>query len=322
MKKIVILFSAFLFCAMFSFSQTINEAGEKYNAGNTNLKDKDYAAAVVNYQEALSICNALGEEGAELGSQIARYLPIAQVNYAKALIKTKDNDKAMEILQDVLVTANASGDEKSIKSAKSLISSIYLADASAAYNAKNYDEAVAKCDLALEYNNTLAKAYLFKALSYKELEKDDELILAANEAMRYSKSHNDDKTYTQAQQTGNTYFLNKAQKLIQSKKYEEAVTALDLALTFDAANESTYYYKTSCLNNLKNYKEAINTGLLGLQVESESSEMRAGISLELARAYEATNDTANACTYYSAAAASPNFKEEANYKMKDVLKCN
>lgn len=63
MKKIVILFSAFLFCAMFSFSQTINEAGEKYNAGNTNLKDKDYAAAVVNYQEALSICNALGEEG-------------------------------------------------------------------------------------------------------------------------------------------------------------------------------------------------------------------------------------------------------------------
>ncbi|MDD4142045.1 MAG: hypothetical protein PHR20_04515 [Bacteroidales bacterium] len=322
MKKTLCLLTVILWGSIASFAQTLNDAGEKFNQGNENYKAKNYAEAITSYTEALSICEQLGEEASALTPKIQKMIPQSKVQYAKALVGANNTDEALTILEEASKEAETLGEDKLKKSADNLVANIYVAYAGAAYGEKNWDKVIENCDKAITMNKSSQKAYLYKALSYSEMEDADAMTAAAEMAIKIADAHNDDKTSSTAKQVAGTFFVNKAQKLIADKKYEDAITSLDNAISFSPSSEATLYYKASCLNKLSRYDDAITTSLLALTTESESSEIRNGINLELARAYEAKGDTANACTYYALAANSATFKEEATQKMKDVLKCN
>ncbi|MGI6719254.1 MAG: CDC27 family protein [Bacteroidales bacterium] len=92
-------------------------------------------------------------------------------------------------------------------------------------------------------------------------------------------------------QIGSSYFTNKGQVLLAENKFNVALEAFDKALEIDSESENLFYLKASCLNKLERYDDAIATGNKGLEVPLKSQDIRNGIHLELARAYEAKGDT-------------------------------
>ncbi len=324
MKKIALLVSVLIFSTFMASAQSINDAGAKFNEANESFKGKDYAKAIESYTEALNICEALGEEGAELGEKIKKQIPNAYVNQGKVQMQGKDLDGAIITLGNAIEVAQKYNNSKAEKSAAKLLSNAYLAKAGSAYQAKDFDNALDLCEKTIAHNKAATKAYLYKTLIYSEQNDEEKMIEAANQTIKYAMAAQepDEKTASQAKSTAYTYFINKAQDSFGKKKYADAVTDLDKALQFDEQSQTALYLKASSLNFQGKKDEAIATALIGLEAPDNDHTQFLGINLELARAYEAKGDTENACKYYKIAAQSPNFKAEAEGKMKDVLKCN
>ena len=322
MKRLFLIITV-LTCTSFMVSAqaTLNDAGTKFNQGNESLKNKDYANAIAAYNDALTICNSLGDEGTELAGKIQGLIPSTYYNYGADLIKTKQLDEAIKQLQKGMTEAQKYNNPTIEKKASSLIGNIYLAKAGAAYGQKNYDETLGNCQEALKFNSKSAKAYLFEALVYSNKDDENNLLNTANQAIQYATVVNDEKTISSAKSTAFTYFTNKAQNLFSKDNYTEAIKLFDKAIIFDSLNQTVLYLKTSSLNKLEKYDDAIKCGQLGLTAPNDNNEQFLGINLELARAYEAKGDTEKACKHYTIAAKSANFKAEAEAKMKDVLKC-
>ena len=324
MKRIALLVSVLIFSTFMVSAQSINDAGAKFNEANESFKAKDYAKAIESYTEALNMCEALGEEGAELGEKIKKQIPNAYVNQGKTQMQSKDLDGAIATLTTAIAESQKYNNVKAEKSANKLLSNAYLAKAGNAYQAKDFDNAPDLCGKAIASNEAATKAYLYETLIYSEQNDEEKMIEAANLTIKYAMEAKepDEKTASQAKSTAYTYFINKAQEAFGKKKYADAVTDLDKALQFDEQSQTALYLKASSLNFQGKNDDAIKTALLGLEAPDNDHTQFLGINLELARAYEAKGDTENACKYYKIAAQSPNFKAEAEGKMKDVLKCN
>ena len=320
MKRIALLVSVLIFSTFMVSAQSINDAGAKFNEANESFKAKDYAKAIESYTEALNMCEALGEEGAELGEKIKKQIPNAYVNQGKTQMQNKDLDGAITTLTTAISEAQKYNNEKAEKSANKLLSNAYLVKAGNAYQAKDFDSALDMCGKAIASNAAATKAYLYQTLIYSEQNDEEKMIEAANLTIKYAMASKepDEKTASQAKSTA----YNKAQEAFGKKKYADAVTDLDKALQFDEQSQTAFYLKASSLNFQGKHDDAIATALLGLEAPDNDHTQFLGINLELARAYEAKGDTENACKYYKIAAQSPNFKAEAEGKMKDVLKCN
>ncbi|MDR2084897.1 MAG: hypothetical protein LBP67_07880 [Bacteroidales bacterium] len=322
MKKNLILSIVLLVFATTVSAQSLNEAGELFNTANEQFKSKNFNGALKSYQNALSIANQLGEDGKDLAGKIEKMIPTTKVNYGKELIQNKNIDEALKYLLEAVDDAEKLGETKIANSSKSLISNVYVSQAGSAFGQKNWEETIKLSDLAIKYNVATPKAYLFNALSYSELNNEDKMVESITKAVSYGNAKNDEKTVNSAKQVGTTYFNNQAQELIAKNKFNEAIDALNKSISIDGGIETTWYLKASCFNKLNKSDEAIEAGLMGLETESDSKDIRNGINLELARAYEAKGDKDNACKYYSQAATSATFKEEATHKMTEVLKCN
>ena len=320
MRKHVILTTLFLVLSTTIFAQTINEAGEKFNSANAQYSEKNYAGALKLYNEALAITKALGDDGFQLGTNIETMIPKTKEALAKAYINDKNIDEALKYLLEAIKDADNVADTKTAASCKGLACNIYLAKAGSAYGQKNWDDAISLSNLAIEYNKSTPKAYLFKALAYSDKKDEANMTAAIMDAVTYGEARNDPKTVSSARQVGTTYFNNQAQAFIGKSNFNDAVKSLNKSIEIDNKVENTWYLKASCLNKLNKTDEAIEAGLEGLKIESENKDIRNGINLELARAYEAKGDNANACTYYKQAATSATFKEEATFKTTE-LKC-
>jgi tetratricopeptide (TPR) repeat protein len=320
MKKIAFLITALL-CTFNVFTQTIDDAGKKFNDGNEQFKANNYSQAIKNYEEAISICEELGEDGNDLKAQASKMIPRVKLTESKIFIKDKNYDQAISALNETIDVANKYNDANTAASAKKLISNVYIINAQNAYKQKDFDNAIKQADLALKNDPTAANAHIFKALSYSELDDEQQVYNSINKVLEVT-SEKDSKVRDNAIQIGSSYFTNKGQVLLAENKFNVALEAFDKALEIDSESENLFYLKASCLNKLERYDDAIATGNKGLEVPLKSQDIRNGIHLELARAYEAKGDTNNACTNYKQAAKTKAFEVEANQKIKDVLKCN
>lgn len=321
MKKLLVFISVLAIALTNVNAQSINEAGTKFNEANESFKAKDFPTAIASFTEALAICESLGEEGAELGGKIKNIIPTAYTNYGTELYKSKKFDEAISTLKTGIAEAQKYGNAKEERKATRLIGNIYFTKAGVDYKAGNLDASLQNCNNAIEYNPKAHKAYLYKAIIYSERKDEANMVEAATQAVNIAEADGDVKTANAARSTVTTYFINAAQESFGKKSYDSTIKSLDKALAFEPTNQTALYIKASSYNALQKYNEAVETGLLGLTAPNEDNDQLLGINLELARAYEALGDNANACTYYKEAAKSPNFKAEAEAKMKDVLKC-
>ena len=105
MKKIFLMLVAAAMTALTVSAQDIAQATENYNNGAMELQMGNKDAALNYFQTALTMAEALGEEGAEVATNCKNAIPVLMVSIAKDLIKAENFDGAIEQLNKAIEVA-------------------------------------------------------------------------------------------------------------------------------------------------------------------------------------------------------------------------
>jgi len=320
-KRLAIVLVILLSAGVSLFAQEdLNAAGAIYNEGNEALKAKNYPEAIAKYEAALKVCSVIGMDADDLKFNIEKQLPSVQYSYGLDLVKQKKASAGLKVLKEALASAKTVNDQNIIDKSNKYISRILGSIGYGNTKKGAYDVALLKLDEALTYTPESGKIFLYKGLTYKEMGDEEKMDESLLNAITYGRAENDEKTAMNSIKTGRGYYIGLVQKAVEKKDYNQAIASADKALKFDDHFGLAYYFKAVSFNNLKQYDKAIEAASLASEFSDNAQETQAGIHLELGKAFEGNGDTANACTEYTQAAFG-SFQAEAEYKMKEVLKC-
>ncbi len=299
--------------------EDINAAGAVFNDGNQALKEKNYEVAVAKYEEALNMCEMIGMDADDLKFSIENQLPQAQYYYGLDLVKNKKASQGLKVLKQALESAQATNNDKVIKGSQKYIAKILGSVGYSKTKKEDYEGALATFDEALTYEPESGKIYLYKGMTYKNMNDDQKMDEALLKAIEYGRAGNDEKTAMNAIKIGRGFYLGLTQKAIEKKDFPGAVENANHILKYDDKYGPAYYFLSVALNNNGAFAEAIEAATKASEYSDSSQETQAGIHLELGKAYEGTGDKLKACEEFNMASFG-SFKAEADYKLK-VLEC-
>lgn len=218
MKKIFLFFAAAVLAAgtVSAQEQDINQVTETFNNGVMELNMGNKEAALGYFQSALTMAEALGEEGAEIAEDCKTNIPMLMLSIAKDCIKAENFDEAIVQLNKVKETGVQFGNEVVIADAETLIGQVKMQKAGNLFNAKDFAGAAAAYNeiVAADTTNGMAALRLGMALNGagQVAEAENAFLLAAR--------HGQDKTAYK--QLSNIYVKTAAAEL-KAKNYDNAI---------------------------------------------------------------------------------------------------
>jgi len=316
MKSIKILLSSaacMLFFALSANAQDINQAIELNNKGAEAAKAQDWATAITQFNQALVILEQLGEEGASMSQEIKDLIPSLHYFLGQELAKATKIDEAIAELKKAIEVAQKYDDPSSTAvDAKKLIDQLNLSAANNLLNDKKYDEAIAayKGILVVEPNN--GALYYYIGVAYQGLTNDGEAITAYQKAIELG---NKDAGARLA-----NIYLTQAQNAMREQKWQNMYDLSQKAAEVTPDNANVIKFVGISAFQLKKYDEAVPALEKTLAANPNAADKNTTI-YRLAQSLEAQNKNSQACGYYKQLLTDANFKETAEHKIKNVLKC-
>ena len=158
MKKIFLFFAAVAMTAGVLSAQDINQATESYNNGAMELQMGNNAAALENFLTALTMGEALGDEGADLVANCKKAISSVKLSMAKDLYNAKDFEGAIAAFKEAKEVAEGYGEADIAAEAADLIGQAEMVklntDGKAAMKAKDFATAIACFSKVLEMDPT------------------------------------------------------------------------------------------------------------------------------------------------------------------------
>ena len=313
MKKIFLLFAAAVMTAGVMSAQDINQATEAYNNGAMELQMGNTTAAIENFQTALTMGEALGEEGAELVANCKKAICSATLSHAKDLYNAKDFDNAIAAFKQAKDAAEAYGEAEIAAEAADLIGQTemvkYNTDGKAAMRAKDYPTAIANFTKVLEMDPTNGGVAVQLGQAYMRAGQLDESIAALEVAKANGEEENASKLLS-------NIYLKKAQASNKAKKYQEVI---DFAAKSNEALENGNAYKlsASALQKLGKNDECIAAYEKYLEVTPNAKDA-SGIICTIAVLYQQAGNKAKAKEYYEKIVNDPQFGATAQEQLKTL----
>jgi len=303
-----------LFFAVGAHAQDINQAIEFNNKGVEAFKAKDWNTAITQFNQALSILNELGDEGKNMAQEIKDLIPSLHYFLGQELAKASKVNEAIEQLKKAIELADLYDDFNSTAAdAKKLIDQLNFATATSLFNDKKYEEAIAACKVVLEADPKNGAMYLSIGKSYKELGKENDAIGAYEKAIELG---NRDAASLLA-----NIYLTQAQAA-QRATPPKWSTVYDLAKKALAVSESVnanFMFGMAAVET-KKFQEAI-TALDKVLSSNPNEPTKGNVIWRIASAYEGLGKNSEACGYYKQLLNNATFKQNAEYKIQTVLKC-
>ena len=249
MKKIFLMLVAAAMTALTVSAQDIAQATENYNNGAMELQMGNKDAALNYFQTALTMAEALGEEGAEVATNCKNAIPVLMVSIAKDLIKAENFDGAIEQLNKAIEVAESYGNADAAEDAKTLVPQVLMSKAGDMLNAKNFAGAAETYQQVVAADTTNGMAALRLGMALGALGKNAEAENAYLLAARHGQEKNAMK------QLSSTY-VKQAAAFLKVKKYQEAV---DAALKSNEYQENATAMKVAgtAASQLKKNEDAI-----------------------------------------------------------------
>ena len=252
MKKIFLMLVAAAMTALTVSAQDIAQATENYNNGAMELQMGNKDAALNYFQTALTMAEALGEEGAEVATNCKNAIPVLMVSIAKDLIKAENFDGAIEQLNKAIEVAESYGNADAAEDAKTLVPQVLMSKAGDMLNAKNFAGAAETYQQVVAADTTNGMAALRLGMALGALGKNAEAENAYLLAARHGQEKNAMK------QLSSTY-VKQAAAFLKVKKYQENATAMKVAGTAASQlkkNEDAIKYLEKYLELSPNAKDA------------------------------------------------------------------
>jgi len=316
MKSIrILLTTAMISFALFTFSQTMNEAGEAFNQGINFGKEKNYTAAIEAYNKTIEICDQIGEEGSELKGKAQKQIGTSYYNSGKDLYTAKKYSDAVKDFKLAAENAELAGDTKTVDAAMAYVAGITYAIGNSYLKKEEFDKALEKYNEVLTYDANYFKAYYGMGLVYKKQEDYDQMKAAFEKVIEMGPA--EDKTVEKAISVGASTFLNAGAVALQNAKYQDAVNDLTTSLEY-ADDANAYYYLAVAHNSLSNWNDAVVAANKSIELGVPN---RADAFFILGQAYEGAGNSDEACNAYKNVTVGDNL-EAAKYQIQNVLKCN
>jgi len=313
MKRIFLFFAAVAMTAGVLSAQDINQATESYNNGAMELQMGNNSAAIEYFQSALTMGEALGDEGADLVANCKKAICSAYLSMAKDLYNAKDFDGAVTAFQQAKEVAEGYGEAEIAAEAADLIGQTEMlkfnTEGKAAMKAKDFATAITCFTKVLEMDPANGATAIQLGQAYMNSGKLDEAITALETAKANGQEKNAAKILS-------NIYLKKAQASNKAKNYQEVI---DFAAKSNEALENGNAYKltASALQKLGKNNECIAAYEKYLEVTPNAKDA-GGIICTIAVLYQQAGNKAKAKEYYEKIVNDPQFGATAQEQLKTL----
>ena len=315
MKKIILAMAAFACSMSLMTAQDLATATATYNSGAEALTMGNKTSALEYFQKALTMAEALGDEGADVVANCKSAIPSVILSIGKEFYNNKDFSNAKAKFVEAAEVAKKYGNQEVTAEVESLLPTvgkrIALAKVNDAMKTKDiagvlagYEEAMAidttDANTALKYGQFLGNAGKFDdAVKYLEL------------AARHGQEGN-------AKAALSTTFLKKAAAQLKAGKYADAVTFAEKAISY---KENAQAYLIAGQASQKANKNADAIANFEKYLEAAPTAKNAGaIAFTVGALYQQTGNKAKAVEFYKKVEADPQFGAQAKTLITSLSK--
>ena len=315
MKKIILAMAAFACSMSLMTAQDLATATATYNSGAEALTMGNKTSALEYFQKALTMAEALGDEGVDVVAYCKSAIPSVILSIGKEFYNNKDFSNAKAKFVEAAEVAKKYGNQEVTAEVESLLPTvgkrIALAKVNDAMKTKDiagvlagYEEAMAidttDANTALKYGQFLGNAGKFDdAVKYLEL------------AARHGQEGN-------AKAVLSTTFLKKAAAQLKAGKYADAVTFAEKAISY---KENAQAYLIAGQASQKANKNADAIANFEKYLEAAPTAKSAGaIAFTVGALYQQTGNKAKAVEFYKKVEADPQFGAQAKTLITSLSK--
>ena len=313
MKKIILMFAAVIMTAGVMSAQDINQATESYNNGAMELQMGNNGAAIEYFQSALTMGEALGDEGAELVANCKKAICSAYLGMAKDLYNAKAFDEAAAAFQQAQEVAEGYGEAEVAAEAAELVNQANIlkfnTEGKAAMKSKDFATAIASFKKVLELDPPNGAVAVQLGQACMNAGQFDEAVAALETAKANGQEKNAGKLLS-------NIYLKQAQAANKAKKYQEVI---DFAAKSNEALENGNAYKltASALQKLGKNDECIAAYEKYLEITPNAKDA-GGIICTIAVLYQQAGNKAKAKEYYEKIVNDPQFGATAQEQLKTL----
>lgn len=315
MKKIILAMAAFACSMSLMTAQDLATATATYNSGAEALTMGNKTSALEYFQKALTMAEALGDEGADVAANCKSAIPSVILSIGKEFYNNKDFANAKAKFVEAAEVAKKYGNEEVTAEVESLLPTvgkrIALAKVNDAMKNKDiagvlagYEEAMAidttDANTALKYGQFLGNAGKFDdAVKYLEL------------AARHGQEGN-------AKAVLSTTFLKNAAAQLKAGKYADAVAFAEKANSY---KENAQAYLIAGQASQKANKNADAIANFEKYLDAAPTAKNAGaIAFTVGALYQQAGNKAKAVEYYKKVETDPQFGAQAKTLITSLSK--
>ena len=312
MKKFLLSLAAVILAAGTMAAQDMAQATETYNNGAMSLQMGDNASALAYFEQALTMGEACGEEGAELVANCKDIIPQVTLAIAKDMLQAGDYDGAVPQLQKAIGSADQYGKPEVADEAGSLIPQVYMQKGNTLLNAKDFEGAIAAYQQLVAIDSTNGNALLRLGMAYNATGKTAEAEKALVAAMRHGQE-------SQAVKQLSNIYLRMSQNFIKAQKYNEAI---DAALKSNEYNENAnaMYLAGNASMKLNKTNDAISYYEKYVALNPNAKNVY-DIYYTIAVIAQQSGNKEKACGYYQKILSHAKYGATAKAQMQ-ALQCN
>ena len=307
MKKIFLMLVAAAMTALTVSAQDINQATENYNNGAMELQMGNKDAALGYFQTALTMAEALGDEGAEIAANCKNTIPALMASIGKDLVKAEDFTNAIEQLKKAAEVAEAYGNAEVVEDVTTLIPQVLMSQAGNLLNAKDFAGAAAIYQQVVDADPANGMAALRLGMALGSLGKTAEAEAAYLQAVENGQEANAKKQLS-------NMFVKQAAALLKAKNYQGAV---DAALKGNDYLENATAMKVAgtAASQLKKNEDAIKYLEKYLELTPNAKDA-AQMKYTIAATAQTMGNNAKAKEYYQQITSDPKFGPTAQEMLK------
>jgi tetratricopeptide (TPR) repeat protein len=312
------LIMALMTVSILSAQTTITDVINTFNAGAEEVNAGNFEAAIIKFEETITLANELGSEGDEMKANAQGQIPA--LNYRMALDNYKDKDipGAIAKFEATVEACDKYGNDDIKEKSLKYIPQLYNAQGNSQVKDEDFDAAHASFDKAIEYMPDYARAVYGKAMVYKRQGDDANMVATMEKAIEVGLAAGDETTVAAANKTLKDHYTNAGKLAFKEEDYEKAIQHFETSYKYDAQDPDPYYITCVIYGKQGEFEKAVEYGLKAAQYEKADDQAK--IWYEVGNAYVNLVEYEKACDAFSKALVEP-YLSTVQHKMENVLNC-
>ncbi len=299
-------------------AQTVDDAGQKFNAANEQFKANAFSQAVKLYEQALKSAKAAGPDAADLQGKIENQLTSAYFKNGISLYRKRQFDQAIAQLKNSKKMAQVTQNAKFAALATTYIARVYSTKGLIFIKKKQLPQASAQFAEALKVKPNCVNAIYGNSLVARAQGNMTQMMTIIEKLGKMGATDpRAAKIYAKAKSIAYKTLLNNGAIELQKEHASKALVYLQDAAKYHSGTSILFYY--TALANLKLSKWSAAIAAANKAVALAKND-KSDMYFTLGQAYQGKGDKTNACKAFKKVVKGPNVAA-AKYQIKQVLKC-